>query len=89
MQIQSLGQEDNPKEEMAAHSSILAWRIPWAIRSMEFYRPEYWSRLPFPFPRGLPNPGIKSRFPALQADSLLSEASGKPIRSNVSFRMIE
>ena len=26
---QSLGQEDPLKEEMATHSSILAWRIPW------------------------------------------------------------
>ena len=28
--IQSLGQEDPLKEDMATHSSILAWRIPWA-----------------------------------------------------------
>ena len=28
MQVQSLGQEDL-LEEMATHSSILAWRIPW------------------------------------------------------------
>ena len=27
--IQSLGQEDPLEEAMAAHSSILAWRIPW------------------------------------------------------------
>ena len=27
--VQSLGQEDPLEEEMAAHSSILAWRIPW------------------------------------------------------------
>ena len=27
-QIQSLGQEDSLEKEMAAHSSILAWRIP-------------------------------------------------------------
>ena len=26
---QSLGQEDPLEEEMAAHSSILAWEIPW------------------------------------------------------------
>ena len=25
----SLGQEDSLEEEMATHSSILAWRIPW------------------------------------------------------------
>ena len=28
-QVQSLGQEDPLAEEMATHSSILAWRIPW------------------------------------------------------------
>ena len=28
-QVQSLGQEDSQEEEMATHSSILAWRIPW------------------------------------------------------------
>ena len=27
--VQSLGGEDPPEKEMAAHSSILAWRIPW------------------------------------------------------------
>ena len=29
MQVQSLGQEDPLEEEMATHSSILAWGIPW------------------------------------------------------------
>ena len=28
-QVQSLGQEDTLQEEMATHSSILAWEIPW------------------------------------------------------------
>ena len=27
--VQSLGQEDSLEKEMATHSSILAWRIPW------------------------------------------------------------
>ena len=31
--------------------------------SMEFSRPEQWSRQPFPSPRDLPNPGIEPRFP--------------------------
>ena len=30
MQVQSLGLEDPLEEGMATHSSILAWRIPWA-----------------------------------------------------------
>ena len=29
LEVQSLGQEDPLKKEMATHSSILAWRIPW------------------------------------------------------------
>ena len=29
MKVQSLGQEDPLEEEMATHSSMLAWRIPW------------------------------------------------------------
>ena len=29
MQVQSLGQEDPLDDEMATHSSILAWGIPW------------------------------------------------------------
>ena len=27
--VQSLGQEDPLEKEMAAHSSILAWEVPW------------------------------------------------------------
>ena len=27
--VQSLGQEDALEKEMATHSSVLAWRIPW------------------------------------------------------------
>ena len=27
--VQPLGQEDPLEKEMATHSSILAWRIPW------------------------------------------------------------
>ena len=29
MQVQSLGREDPLEKEMASHSSVLAWRIPW------------------------------------------------------------
>ena len=29
MQVQSLGQDDPLEEEMAIHTSILAWGIPW------------------------------------------------------------
>ena len=29
MQVRSLGQEEPLQEEMATHSSVLAWEIPW------------------------------------------------------------
>ena len=29
MRVQSLGREDPLEEEMATHSSILAWKTPW------------------------------------------------------------
>ena len=35
-QVQSLGQEDALQKEMATHSSILAWEIPWQ-RSLAGY----------------------------------------------------
>ena len=44
---------------------------------MEFPRQEYWSRLPFPSPGDLPDPGIKSACPAL-ADSLPLSQPGSP-----------
>ena len=57
---------------------------PWTVAhqaplSMGFSRQEYWSGLPFPSPGDLPNPGIKSGSPALQADSLPSEPPWKPL----------
>ena len=29
MQVKSLGREDLLEKEIATHSSVLAWRIPW------------------------------------------------------------
>ena len=31
--VQTLGQEDSLEKEMAPHSSILAWKIPWTEES--------------------------------------------------------
>jgi len=33
IEVQSLSQEDPLEEEMATHSSIFAWKIPWAEES--------------------------------------------------------
>ena len=48
---------------------------PWTVAcqaplSMGFFRQEYWSGLPFPSLGDLPNRGIETESPALQADSL-------------------
>ena len=50
---------------------------PQAPLFMGFSRQECWSGLPFPSPGDLPNPEIEPGSPTLQADSLLSELSGK------------
>ena len=35
MKVQSLGEEDPLEQEMIAHSSILAWEIPWSESLVE------------------------------------------------------
>ena len=52
-------------------------RAHQAPLSMGFPRQEHWSWGATPSPGGLPNPGIKSRSPPLQADSLPAEPPGK------------
>ena len=49
---------------------------------------EYWSGLPCPLPGDFPNPGIESRCPALQADSLLSEPQVMPKNTGVGCRFL-
>ena len=44
----------------------------------EILRQQYWSGLSFPSPGDLPNPRVKPRSPALNADSLPSEPPEKP-----------
>ena len=63
-----------------SHARLLA--TPWtaahqAPLSMGFSR-NIGVQLPLPPPRDLPDPGIKPRSPALQADSSLSKPPGKP-----------
>ena len=63
-----------------SHVQLFAtlWTVAYqAFPSMGFSRQEYWSGLPFPSPGDLPNPGIKPRSPALEADALTSEPPGK------------
>ena len=72
---------------MPSHSSHVRLAPPWTVAcqaplAMGFSTQEYWSGLPSLPPGNLPNPGIKPTSPvspALQADSLPAEPSGKPL----------
>ena len=60
------------EEVLVALLCPILWTVAHqAPLSMGFSRQEYWSGLPFPSPGDHPDPGIKLRSPALQADSLL------------------
>ena len=62
-------------------SFVTSWTVaPQALLSMAFPGQESWSRLPFPPPRYLPNPGIKPLSPALRGGFFTTEPSGKPNR---------
>ena len=54
---------------------------------MDFFRPGYWSGWLLPSPGNLSNPGIKSRSPTLQVDSLPAEPQGKPKLYNIITQM--
>ena len=67
-------------------SRVQLFATPWTVAyqaspSVGFSRQEYWSGLLFPSPGDLPNPGIKPRLPALQADALPSEPPGNPLKA--------
>ena len=56
-------------------SHVQLFAIPWTVPCqarlyMGLSTQGYWSGLPFPSPGDLPDPGIESGSPALQADSL-------------------
>ena len=61
-----------------SHSVTPRTRAHQAPLSMEIYRQEYWSGLPFPSPGHRPDPGIRSGSPALQARSSQSGNQGSP-----------
>ena len=67
-------------------SYVWLFATPWTVAhqiplSMGFSRQEYWSELPFPPPRDLPEPGIKPvslATPALEGGFFTTEPPGKP-----------
>ena len=69
---------------MKSLSCVQLFVTPWTVAhqappSMECFRQEYWSGLPFPSPGDLSDQGIEPGSPALQADALPSEPPGTPI----------
>ena len=63
--------------EVKLLSCVGLFPTPWTVAykaplSMEFSRQEYWSGLPFPSPRDLPDSGIEPVSPALQADASIA-----------------
>jgi len=77
------GQSQVKWSEVKLLSCVRLFATPWTVAyqappSMGFSRQECWIGLPFPSPGDLPDPGIEPWSPALQADTLLSEAPGKP-----------
>ena len=80
--------------EVKLLSRVQLFVTPWTVAyyaslSLGVSRQEYWSRLPFPSPGDLPNSGIKSRSPALWADSLPTEPPGKLLEHLVSSKFAE
>ena len=59
-------------------SRVQLFVIPWTVAhqaspSMEFFRQEYWSGLPFPSPGDLPNTGVELVSPALASGFFTTE----------------
>ena len=67
----------NMTQSTAAHQAPL---------SMGFSRQEYWSGLPFPPPRDLPDPGIETTSPALTGRFFITVLPKKPYREGNLFK---
>ena len=83
MKIKPFNCKGKVKRWKLSHSVMSDWATLWTVAhqappSIGFSRQEYWSGLPYPSPGDLPDPGIKPRSPALEADALTSEPPGKP-----------
>ena len=79
------------KSESEVTQSCQLFRTPWTVAyqappSMGFSRQDCWSRLPFPSPGDLPNPGIKPGSPTLQADALPSEPPSRRMQMKITMR---
>ena len=71
-------------------SHVQLFVTPWTAACqaplfMGFPRQEFWSGLPFPSPRDLPDPGIEPVSPALAGGFFATEPPGKPHCSIVAY----
>ena len=78
------------KVKVKSLSHVRLFATPWTVAyqaplSIGFSRQQYWSGLPFPSPRDLPNPRIESGSPTSQTDTLPSEPPGKSDRFTLFF----
>ena len=61
---------------------VTPWTVAHQSLSMGFPRQEYWSGLPFPSPRDLPNPGTEPVSPVLAGGFFNIEPPGKHVLYN-------
>ena len=76
---------------MCLFSLVQLFVTPWTVAhqaplSTEFSRQKYWNRQAVPSPGDHLKPGIKPRYPALLADSLLTQLPGKAKRNLQKYR---
>ena len=69
-------------------SCVRLFATPWTVArqaplSMGFSRQEYWSGLPCPPPKDLPDLGIKTAYPTLAGGFFTTEPPGKPIYTHI------
>ena len=69
---------------LSGFSRVQLFAILWTMPARllcpwDLLRQEYRSRLPFPSPEGLPNPGIEPTSSALAGRFFTTEPPGKPI----------
>ena len=74
-------------------SHVRLFVTPWTMAgqaplSMELFRQEYWSGLPFSSPVDLSDPGIKPAPPALAGGFLTTAPPGKPVKAKASIFLI-
>ena len=69
----------NDNSHSVISDSVTTWTVAHQPPlSMGFPKQEYWSGLPFPTPRDLPDPETKSASPALAGKFFTAEPQGSP-----------